>query len=152
MTTTLTSTMVATRAALVTALEALVPTTLAGVKVTYGDPGGVGQREGIWLGPTVTGLQETRAHSTVPRKRVEDYEFDVIVEVVGKATPAKNELRAAAIGAEVEDLIATTPKLSEPAGLLWVQVGDFELDTTEVGGDGPRTVITYTIEAKGRLQ
>lgn len=144
-----TSTMAALKTNLKVAL--LQEGTLAGVQVLYGDPGGLGQKEVIWLGSTETGSQEIASLRSGKKRRRESYLLHVYVEVMSKATPEANEARAVALAGVLEDLVATDPKVSDTPNLLFCFVEGYEMDTTEVGGTGPRTVIDVSLQCEGNL-
>lgn len=143
-----TSTIADLRANIVTGLQARAG--LSGVQVIYGD---LGEHRGecIRLGETSNGAQEPAALRSGTQRRAEEYTMEIFVEVIGKPTPQANEARAVAIAGELEDLVATDPKVSSTDNLLFCYVEGYDLDTNEVAGEGPRTVITITLFCRGNL-
>jgi len=143
---------VSTMAALKSAIKAAIAadTDLAGVQVYYGDPGDKGRRECIWLGASSLGEQEHPAMKAGKKRRREDYDLTVIIEVMSKRTPEASEARAVLLCGEVEDLLAADTTVGSVPNLLWAYVSDMEMNTTE-GVDGPRSVIDLTIRAVADL-
>jgi len=141
-----------TAAALKTALKTAMAADvgLVNIPISYGDPGDLGRTEHIWMGAAEEGSSEPTGMRSSRKRREEEYVFDVVVEVSSKARPESNEARAVVLGTIIEELIADDPKISNTTNLLWVMLDSFELDTTELS-EGPRTVFTLTLRAKGRL-
>lgn len=121
-----------------------------GIPVGYGDPGGEGRREHVWLGEAVDGDVETRAIAALPRKRVEDYSFDVTIEIIGLATPQATETKAVTVMAEMETMLAADPTVDGVTNLQWLYVNGWTIDTDQTS-DGPRTRINLTLSARGRI-
>lgn len=123
---------------------------LAGVQVAYGDPGGTGRRERLWLGDTEDGSQEPVALRSGRRRRDEEYVLSIHAEVIGSGkTPEATEARAVALATVVEEIVADSPTLGVP-NVLWALVSGQDMATSETT-DGPRTVITTRITIRGRL-
>jgi len=137
-----TSTMAAFKAALKAAIAA--DAQLAGVQVAYGDPGDKGRKEAVWLGESVLGEVEPASMRSGQKRRREDYEVSVTIEVMSKRTPEASETRAILISGEIEDLLAADTTVGAVPNLLWAFVRGLEMETSE-GADGPRTVIDLTI-------
>ena len=142
------TTMAAVRAAVVDLIDGDV--SIGDVPVSYGEPGNLGERQHIWVGATVSVDQEIRAMAATPTKRVEDYTFPLMIEVIGYPTPRTNEAQAVVLSAAIETLIAADPTIGGVTNLLWCIVTGIELDTTE-HVDGPRTTLEMTLTAKGRI-
>jgi hypothetical protein len=140
--------MAAIKANLKTALRA--NTTLSGVQVSYGDPGGDAQRETVWLGHTEDGSQEPLAMRAGRRRREENYTLHVHVEVIGRPTPEDNEARATDLCTAVEEVLADDPKVGNTPGVIHAVVAGVEMATGETT-DGPRTVLTIFVSVKGVL-
>ena len=144
-----TSTMAALKASLRTELQARAG--LSGVQVTYGDIGDGGRWESIRLGEVETGAQNPAAMRSGTQRRRESYILHVYVEVIGKPTPEANEARAIVLAGELEDLVASDPKVNDVPNLLFCYVEGFEMETNEVAGEGPRTLIDITLQCEGNL-
>lgn len=144
-----TSTMAALKANLRSALVA--DAGLAGVLVTYGETQDL-RRETVRLGETETGTQAPAAFRGGSKvRRRESYILHVYIEVVSKPTPEASEARAVTLAGVVEDIVATDPKVTNTTNLLFCYVEGMEMETTEVAGSGPRTVIDLTLQCEGNL-
>ena len=138
------------KARLLTQLQANA--TLSSVQVTYGDPGGAARRECVFLGDIINNRHEPESISTGRRRRIEEFDLEVIVSVGSKprSSPQDNEARAVVLADAVETVIVEDPQLNNLTGLLYCQITSMELSTVETG-EGPLTEITLTIQAKARL-
>jgi hypothetical protein len=123
---------------------------LQGVLVNYGDPGDRGRREQIWMGRIQRADQEPVALRQGRRKRDEDYDLWVHIDVASKVTPEDNEARAIEIVQEVESLLADDPSIGNVPGVLWAVVSQMRLNTVETA-DGPSTSAIVTVNVRGRL-
>lgn len=144
-----TTTMAAVKAALKTLIAARPG--LSGVQVVYGDVGDKIRNESIRLGATTTGDQESPAFRSGTQRRRESYTLEVIIEVVGTGSVETIEARAVEISSEVEAITASNPKLDDVPNLLFVFVEGMDMETTELGGTGPRSVIELSIRCEGDL-
>jgi len=144
-----TSTMAALKANLKT--ELIARAGLSGVQVTYGDIGDGQRWESIRLGEIETGAQNPASLRSGKQRRRESYILHVLVEVIGKPTPEANEARAIVLAGEVEDLVASDPKVSSTPNLLFCYVEGMEMDTSEIAGEGPRTLVDITLQCEGNL-
>lgn len=144
------STMVAFKSKLVSELAALPA--MAGVKVSYGDPGDLALKENVWCGKITDNEHEAVALKAGRRRREENYTADVYVEVTGtRLTVETAETRALALGLVLEEYLADNPKLDGTiTGLLFAVVSGMELSTLE-STDGPHTRLTVSIDVKARL-
>ena len=126
--------------------------TLSSIQVTYGDPGGAARNECVFLGDVFNNRHEPESLSTGRRRRIEEFDLEVIVGVGSKArsSPQDNEARAVVLADAVETVIVEDPQLNDLSGLLYCQVSSIEMSTVETG-EGPFTTITLTINAKARL-
>ena len=126
--------------------------TLSSIQVTYGDPGGSARNECVFLGDVINNRHEPESLSTGRRRRIEDFDVEVFVQVGSKArsSPQDNEARAVVLSDAVETVIVEDPQLNDLSGLLYCQVRSMEMSTVETG-EGPFTTITLTINAKARL-
>lgn len=127
-----------------------VTATSDAVPVSYGEPGDLGRSEHIWIGATASIDQEQRALAATPTKRVEDFTFPLMIEVIGYTTARACEAQAAALSQVIETLVAADPTIGGVDGLLWMMVTAIELDTSE-HVDGPRTTLELTMAGKARL-
>ena len=126
--------------------------TLSSIQVTYGDPSGAARNECVFLGDVVNNRHEPESLSPGRRRRIEEFDLEVIVGVGSKArsSPQDNETRAVVLADAVETVIVEDPQLNNLSGLLYCQVSSIEMSTVETG-EGPFTTITLTINAKARL-
>jgi len=144
------TTVAAYRAAVFAAMQADV--TLGAVQVSYGEPADAKREEAVWLGNAVDlGSSEDPYIASGRRKRHEEYEVQVTVDVASQRTAPASELRAAVLVGALEDLLAVDSTLSVD-GVLWGVPASFEWET-DLSGDGgtPRTVVTFDITVKGHL-
>lgn len=144
------SVMAAVKAALVTQLAALP--SLAGVQVTYADPGEVARKENIWFGRVRDNDHEPVALKAGRRRREENFTLDCMVEVGGtRLSPQASEERAIALGTAIEEHLADYPKLQDAVdGVAFCVISGMELFTDQTT-NGPRTVLTINIDVKARL-
>jgi hypothetical protein len=144
------TTITAVKAALVSQLSTLPA--LSGVQITYADPGDTARKESIWCGTVRDADHEPVALKAGRRRREENYELLVHVEVMGtRLTPQRTEERATALALVVEEHLADNPNLSgEVPGLLFAVVGGLEM-TTDQTTAGPRTFMSIRINVKSRL-
>ena len=126
--------------------------TLSSIQVTYADPGNAARSECVFLGDVINNRHEPESLSTGRRRRIEEFDLEVIVGVGSKArsSPQDNEARAVVLADAVETVIVEDPQLNDLSGLLYCQVSSIEMSTVETG-EGPMTTITLTINAKARL-
>jgi len=123
---------------------------LAGVPVSYGEPGDLARTEHVWIGSAVSGAQEVAVFKTGRTRRDEEYMVDVIVEVSSVSNPETCEARAVLLGTVIEEMLADDPKVNDVTGLLWCVVNAFDLDTQELP-DGPVSKYTLSLNARGRI-
>lgn len=142
------STIVATKRALVMALQ--TRPALNGVLISYADPGAKGRKEQVFIAEVRNADQEPVALRTGTRKRDEEYELDVYVDVLSKASAETSEERTMELVAELEEFLANDPKINNTPGVLWAVVTDMRMKTAETG-DGPSTRCIVTVTVRGRL-
>jgi hypothetical protein len=144
------STMVAFKSALVVNLAALPG--MAGVKVSYADPGDKALKENVWCGRITDNEHEAVALRAGRRRREENFTAEVFIEVVGtRLTAERAETRALALGLVLEEYLADNPKLDGSVdGLAFAVISSMELATLETT-EGPQTRLTVGIYVKARL-
>jgi hypothetical protein len=144
------TTSIAAKTALITALQALTSTTLAGVQVAYTYPAAL-QRECVW-GGSISGPMELvamRGSGRIKRLETPTLELHISVVTPGQPDTVAAETRAAAIGAAVEEHLAANPTLGVP-GLLSAAVIGIEIDSG-VDDDGAEALLTYQIKLMAHL-
>lgn len=141
-----TTTVAAWRAAFYSALStALHPT----VHVSYGRPTQP-RKELVVLGKTTEVDVEQMALRQTRTRRDETYTTEIHVEVQSKATAQASETRAAAIVADIEDLLANNPLVGAVDGVLWAILRTADWDTI-YNGEQARTDVTLEIEVRAQL-
>lgn len=136
-----------------TLLEAIgVMPGMAGVKVSFADPGENALKENIWFGRISDNDHDPVALKAGRRRREENFTLEINVEVGGtRLTPERCETRALALGLLIEEYIADNPKLDGTVdGLLFAVVSGMELFTSQTT-DGPLTRHTIDVDVKARL-
>lgn len=123
---------------------------LQGVLVNYGDPGDRGRKEQVWMGRIERADQEPVALRQGRRKRDEDYDLWVHIDVASKVQAEDNEARAIELVQEVESVLAEDPSLGEVQGVLWAVVREMRVNTVETG-EGPSTSAIVIVNVRGRL-
>ena len=123
---------------------------LAGVPISYGEPGDLARTEHIWIGAATSGAQEVAAFKTGRTRRDEEYFIDICVEVSSSSNPESCEARVVLLGTVIEEMLADDPKVNDVTNLLWCVVHNFDLDTQELA-EGPVSKYTITLVARGRL-
>ena len=123
---------------------------LDGVLTSYGDPGAQGRKELISVGDVRVGEQSPVNLRATPSRREENYELEVTVAVIGKATNEKNETRCVELVHEIEEVVSNDPTLGGVPGLLFVVVSEMSLRTDQTG-DGPVTTAIVTLDVKARM-
>jgi len=142
------TTAAALKSALKTAMAA--EASLAGVPITYGEPGDQARSEHIWIGAATDGDQELASFRSGRKRRDETYNLDIVVDVTSIGKVEANEARAVLLGTVIEEMLADDPKVGSVTNLLWCIVDSFELDSHETA-EGPRSTYTLTLSARGRL-
>lgn len=138
----------AVKAAIITALQALQGTTLAGVQVEYSFPRDL-MRECIY-GGRIQGNQEIGAGRSSGNTSRDERVVILLHLRVSKpgGTCADAEARALAIGAVVEGyLAANTPSAT---GLLDASIDSFDLDS-DIDDDGAYALLTYRIQTQSYI-
>ena len=143
-----TSTMVAVKAALVNVLRGRPG--LDSVLISYADPGDKGRREQAFFDEVRASEQRSVSMKAGRKRRDEEYELDLVVDVSSKTTPESVESRCLDIVSELEDVLALDPTIGGTDGVLWALVSDLRLKTLETG-DGPVCRAIVTITVRGRL-
>jgi len=125
---------------------------MAGVKVSYADPGERALKENLWFGRIYDNEHEPVALKVGRRRREENFTAEVFVEVMGtRLTPERTEVRAMELGTALEEYLADNPKLDGTIeGLLFAVVSGMELSTTETS-EGPQTRLNIEVDVKARL-
>jgi len=141
-----------TAAAVKAALRAamLAEAGLAGVPVSYGEPGDLARSEHIWIGSATTGDSDLVAFKAGRNRRDESYLVDVVVDVSSMASAETSEARAVELVTVIEEMLADDPKLGEVPNLLWCILESWDL-TTQDYADGPRSVMSLSLKARGRI-
>lgn len=142
---------VSTIPAVKAALVSLIAAEDTSLQVDYADQGQTGRRERCWIGNAKIHNSDPAALRAGKRRRREKYDLSVWVEVIGHESAEACEARAFAIAAVVEDVVSTDPKLGAVTNLLFIRMDGLEIDTTEVGGEGPRCEIEVSLYAEGDL-
>jgi hypothetical protein len=143
------STIVAVKQALITNLSALGG--LSSVHISYAHPGEKGRKENLWLGAVRDGEHEATALKLGRRRREENYEVELHVEVGGtQLSPERSEERAIVIGTLVEEYLADNPKMGGVINVLFAVVTGIDMHTLNTT-NGPLTQLMLTISVKARL-
>ena len=141
-----------TAAALKSALKTQMglEASLSAIPISYGEPGELARSEHIWIGAATDGDMEPASFRSGRTRRDEAYKLDVVVDVSSVGRVEANETRAVLLGTVIEEMLADDPKVGAVTNLLWCIVEGFMLDSHETG-DGPRSVYTLNLSARGRL-
>jgi hypothetical protein len=125
---------------------------MAGVKVSFGDPGENALKENVWFGRIYDNDHDPVALKAGRRRREENFTLEIYVEVGGtRLTPERCETRALELGLLIEEYLADNPKLDGNVdGLLFAVVSGMELFTSQTT-DGPYTRHTVSVDVKARL-
>jgi hypothetical protein len=121
------------RSALITALEGLQATTLAGVNVSYSyvaKKADLGSREYIYGGPKSSASDEPaamRGSGRVKREENPDWTLHIRVVKPGEETTLASDTRAVAILTVVENYLAANHTLNGLTGLLKAVITGWEL-------------------------
>lgn len=122
-----TSTVVAFRAALLSALRAHATVVADGIQVSDAWPGPTTEDEGIWLG-AVAGTSELASIKTGRQRREETYTQEVVIQCWRASTsPTDGETSVArvfALYAALEDVVAIDPDMG---GVSWSSPSVFDL-------------------------
>ena len=125
---------------------------MAGVKISFADPGENALKENVWLGRIYDNEHDPVALKAGRRRREENFTLEIYVDVGGtRLTPERCETRALELGLLIEEYLADNPKLDGAVdGLLFAVVSGMELFTSQTT-DGPYTRHTVSVDVKARL-
>jgi len=144
----------AAKKALLDAIAASADTDLTGVIVSYSFSGKrLDEAREYIYGGKVDGSANHMAFQgsgRVPRREDLTLDLHVRVDKPGQETTETAELRAVAIGAAVENLIAADPDLSGVTGLDVVKMTGLVLDSV-VDDQGAIAILTYQVALESSL-
>lgn len=141
----------AAKAALIAKIGAL--TGLGDFQVSYSYPGRTTDRDLVYGGRITGPISLSAMRGSGRLKRIEDPVLNLHIEVArpGEDTSAVTEARACAIGAGIENYLATNPTLEDAVtGLLLVTPQGFDMESAVVD-ESSITVLTYQILLKSHL-
>lgn len=130
--------------------------TLAGLgdfQVAYSYPGRTTDRDLVYGGRITGPIALSTMRGSGRLKRIEDPVLNLHIEVArpGEHTTAVTEARACAIGAGIENYLATNPALEDAvSGLLLVAPQGFDMESF-TDDEFSYTVLTYQILLKSHL-
>lgn len=138
-----------TMAAVKAKLKRMIGNRLGSVQVVYGDAGQFARREGIRLGVVDIGDQERVSMRSGKGRQRETYILHILVES-WRNTPEAAEARVAELAGEIEDMLASNPKLDNTDNVLWAIVDGMEMETDETD-EGSRAVIDIRVQVVADL-